>query len=497
MMKVFFLINLFTAVLVITSYGQVQNPKDGYVYYCTACGDGSCDTIAYNHPGICPICKMSLRAKSITKRNDLHGDTISFEKFIGYWVGSGRSGEQELKFSLEITKDHGNKVMFNSDEMGVQNVPGNDIKIVNDSIQFDLTGDKETLSFKAGFKQGKVSGMVNKVNHSKSENETPVAIFELSKTQKGMINYAIKEVSWKNGDAILSGSLYLPNSNTKFPAIVFTHGSGPEQRYANAYMADYFAKKGIAVLIYDKRGTGKSTGNWQTSTYEDLSEDCIAGIKYLKRQSKINSAEIGIFGHSQGGTISPLIISRSHNIAFNIASAAFGVSPEEQDIYRVSNILRSDAGFSEKIIDSAIGFYKIWVELAKTGSGRDKLEKEMPRVKNTQWYAWVAPPPKDNWIWKWYLNAGNYTPISYWEKIKIPVLLLYGEKDLITPPAASVKNIQAALIKAGNSNYKIVMFPNTTHEGHILGKSNDFWDKTTPGYCDTVYNWLKSKIIGK
>lgn len=496
-MKIFFLVSLLTTVLFVTSYSQADKSKDEYGYYCTPCGDGSCDTIVYNHPGICPICKMPLIAKSTNKGNELHVDTIPFEKIIGYWSGSSRSGEQELKFSVEITRDPVNKVWFNSDEMSVQNIPGNNIKIVHDSLQFDLTGDKETLSFKAGFTQGKLNGVIKKTNHVKNDNESQMASFELGKTQKEIINYDIKEVSWKNGNAALSGSLYLPNGNAKLPAIVFTHGSGPEERYANAYMADYFAKRGIAVLIYDKRGTGRSTDNWQTSTYEDLAKDCIAGIKYLKTQSKINPAEIGIFGHSQGGTISPLIVSLSSDIAFNIASAAFGVSPEEQDIYRVTNILRSDAGFSEKTIDSAIRFYKIWVAVARTGTGWNNLEKETTEIKNTQWYTWVAPPPKDNWIWKWYLSAGNYTPIPYWEKIKIPVLLLYGEKDLVTPPLASIKNIQAALIKAGNKNYKIVMFPNTTHEGHILGTPNDFWDKTTPGYCDTVYHWLKSKIIDK
>ena len=65
------------------------------------------------------------------------------------------------------------------------------------------------------------------------------------------------------------------------------------------------------------------------------------------------------------------------------------------------------------------------------------------------------------------------------------------------PTAASVKKIQGALIKAGNPNYKIVIFPNTTHKGQVLGKPNDFWDKATPDYCDTIYNWLKSNITGK
>jgi uncharacterized protein len=496
-MKVIYLIGFLMAAFISASCGQDKKSKDGYAYYCPPCRDGSCDTTAYDQPGACPVCQMPLIAKLIPQKIGSHGDTISFERFIGSWQGESRSNKQELKFSLEIAKDSADRVLFSSDEISAQKIPGDNIRLVNDSIQFDLTGDNEILSFKAGVKAGAMGGVIKKTSRITGAHQTQSAFFELNKTQKNLINYVVKEVSWKNQNAIISGSLYLPNGESVFPAIVFTHGAGPEQRYANAYMADYFAKRGIAVLIYDKRGAGRSTGNWQTSTYEDLADDCIEGIKFLKTQSTINAAMIGIYGHSQGGTISPLIVVRSKEIAFDIASAAFGVSPEEQDIYRVGNILRSDAGFTPRTIDSAMTFYKLWLAVAKTGTGWDRLEKEIPQVEKTQWYPWVAPPPKDHWIWKWYLSAGNYHPISYWETIKIPVLLLYGEKDLITPPLPSIKNIRAALRKAGNKNFKIVMFPNTTHEGNILGKPDEFWHKFVPGYCDTVYHWLESNVLNR
>jgi uncharacterized protein len=488
-------IGVVAAAVMSASQSQERMSNNAYKYCCIPCRDGSCDTIAYDHPGVCPVCKMPLMAKLVSGKKGVQDDTVLHEKFFGYWQGVSKTNNQELRFSLDIAKDSIVRIFFYSDELGAQKIPGNNLKIVNDSIQFDLTGDAETLSFKAGMASGALRGQIKKTNRNTAENQMLSASFELRKTRMGIINYAIKEVSWKSGKAILSGSLYLPKGESNFPAIVFTHGSGPEQRYANAYMADYFAKRGIAVLIYDKRGAGRSTGNWQTSTYEDIADDCIEGIKYLKTLSKINAVKIGLFGHSQGGTISPLIITRSRNIAFNIASAAFGVSPEDQDLYRVRNILRLDANFSEQVIDSAITFYKIWLSVAKTGTGWDHLEKEMPKAEKTEWYAWVAPPPKGNWMWKWYLSAGNYDPISYWEKIKIPVLLLYGEKDLITPPIPSIKNIQAALTKAGNNNYKIVVFPNTTHEGHLFSKPDEFWHKVVPGYCDTVYQWLNANVL--
>ena len=171
------------------------------------------------------------------------------------------------------------------------------------------------------------------------------AFFKLQKVQTDPVNYTIQEVSFHNGDVVLAGSLYLPLGKGKFPALVCNHSSGDKPRYDGAFMADYLAKRGIAVLIYDKRGNGQSTGDWKTSSFEELADDCIAGVNLLKSVPQVNDKLIGIFGHSQGATISPIIVDRCPDIAFNVAAAGFAVSPPEQDIFRVTNILRASGTF--------------------------------------------------------------------------------------------------------------------------------------------------------
>jgi hypothetical protein len=64
------------------------------------------------------------------------------------------------------------------------------------------------------------------------------------------------------GDHQLAGTLYLPQSGPPAPAVVFVHGAGPAVR-GDGYreLASHFARKGVAALIYDKRGCGASTGD--------------------------------------------------------------------------------------------------------------------------------------------------------------------------------------------------------------------------------------------
>ena len=74
------------------------------------------------------------------------------------------------------------------------------------------------------------------------------------------------------------------------------------------FFAEHLASHGIAALvIYDKRGVGKSIGNWMQSDFIDLADDAVAGITLLKQHKEIDPHRIGIYGHSQGGAIAPLV----------------------------------------------------------------------------------------------------------------------------------------------------------------------------------------------
>ncbi|MGN6248527.1 MAG: alpha/beta hydrolase family protein, partial [Ginsengibacter sp.] len=246
-------------------------------------------------------------------------------------------------------------------------------------------------------------------------------------------------------------------------------------------------------LIYDKRGNGQSSGNWRTSDFVDLAGDCIAGIKLMQKNERINKNCIGIFGHSQGATISPIIISMDSDIAFNVAASGFATSAEEQDVYRVKNILTNKARLDKKTIDTAINFYKIWLEVARTGKGWGEMESKKKEVENSSWYPWVEPPSKDDWVWSWYQKTANYNYPSYWSQVRIPTLFIWGEKDQITPLQQSITNIKNALQKADNNQYKIVIIPHASHYLASEKKAGDLWIINHGNYLKLINDWIKNQ----
>lgn len=96
-----------------------------------------------------------------------------------------------------------------------------------------------------------------------------------------------RELVFRNGDVSLSGSLVLPDGPGPHPAVVIVHGSGPLTRRGPRYMAHLFAHRGIPALAYDKRGTGRSTGRWQTTP--PRWSGCF-------RSKDVDAARVGLFG---------------------------------------------------------------------------------------------------------------------------------------------------------------------------------------------------------
>ena len=123
-------------------------------------------------------------------------------------------------------------------------------------------------------------------------------------------------VAFASGPTTLAGSLYLPARGGRHPAVILVHGSGPQTRDSYAPFAKVFAKHGIATLIYDKRGTGALTGNWQRAPFSALADDAAAGLEFLRRRVEIDSTRVGIWGGSEGGWIAPWVASINPNVAF-------------------------------------------------------------------------------------------------------------------------------------------------------------------------------------
>ncbi|HEX6333113.1 MAG TPA: alpha/beta fold hydrolase, partial [Flavisolibacter sp.] len=355
----------------------------------------------------------------MTHRQKLRGllaSILAFAFFISYgqeprppgiegtWAGRSFPDSFYNSFRIRFEKSStGYAATFSSDEQRALDIPLQ--KVTYDSarhiVTFSLVGDADSWEFHGKIDDTLFSGTITKGSQ--------MATCVLAKQRHIPLPYSRQEVTFSNHDIKLSGSLYTPASTRKVPAIIFIHGSGAEPRFASAYFADYFARKGIAVLIYDKRGVGKSTGDWRTGTFEDLAKDAIAGIKLLEASPEIDAARIGVYGHSQGGSIVPMLLSMCPELAFGISSGSAGVSMRESDWYEVQNRFRKYV--SGDNYRDAMKIMEKYLEFASTGNGYGELVDVSKKYATESWFRnYIGTIDSNAFFFRYYRNIACYNP---------------------------------------------------------------------------------------
>ena len=155
----------------------------------------------------------------------------------------------------------------------------------------------------------------------------------------------------------LAATLDLPAGEGPFPAMVFVHGSGRVTRHQFTEIAKWFAANGIAILRFDKRGVGQSLGEYQgvnaynsIAVFDELADDVLAGVSFLKAHPKINPGQIGLYGGSQAGWIMPLAVSRSTDIAFMVSLSGAASTVGISDFYdQIAETMANDEEIKEAL----------------------------------------------------------------------------------------------------------------------------------------------------
>jgi dienelactone hydrolase len=279
------------------------------------------------------------------------------------------------------------------------------------------------------------------------------------------LQFRSEEVAFTNGDVTLSGTLVLPEGKGPFPAVVLTQMSSPAPRGAYALQAYYFAAHGMAALMYDKRGVGKSTGDFNKATMEQLADDAIAGIELLARRSDIKASAIGTWGHSQGGWLAPLAAARSQKVAFVIAQSASAVPPAEQEVYRIEHTLRA-SGFSEEEAKAGAAYQeKLMRWVTSRGANRAELLAAARASEQARWASHVEIVPDT--LKEKPAEATSvfysYDPLPDLKRLEAPVLYILGEKDAFVPVHKSARLFQQTLDANGHRDHQVWILPRAAH----------------------------------
>jgi uncharacterized protein len=341
----------------------------------------------------------------------------------GYWNGkiSYRGSVQEI--SLDIKQQNSKyAASISIPAMGMLDVALDDFSLEKDDIAFTLPLGRGKI--RARYKGDKITGET-----SDDEYDEFRVLLSLQRSVKKPPPYKKENVIFYNKDIKLAGTLIVPNSGKTHSAIVVLHGSNPRTRdfFVYSYLGNVFARRGVAVLLYDGRGAGESAGDFPTADFRDLAEDALAGVKFLKTRSDIKPDQIGLWGISQGGWVAPEAVSLSEEVAFLIIVSGAAVGPGEQMNFSTANLLREN-GFSDEAINRAIALRNKVNSFYQGKISREEAQKAIDASRGEEWFSLAGIPgngnlPKDFSRSKWYREV-NYNPLPALEKIKIPVLVL-------------------------------------------------------------------------
>jgi pimeloyl-ACP methyl ester carboxylesterase len=309
-----------------------------------------------------------------------------------------------------------------------------------------------------------------------------------------------EDVRFPSHDLQLTGTLISPATGGKHPAIILVHGSGAEDREYMLPWARFLVRRGMAVLGYDKRGVGGSTGDWNTASFDDLAGDVVAAFDYLKTRPDIDRAQIGLLGISQAGWIMPLACLRAKEIAFLVSISGAGVPAAETTIDQAQNEMTM-TGMARPAVDEIIGLMKLQYEFARTGKGWDEYAATRAKI-----IARMGPPPDtmpgtpDHPYWQFIRRLYFYDPAPTLRQLQVPTLALWGELDNNILAVKNKAAWEAALKAAGNKDYTLRILPKANHgqfEANIGSNAETpSLRRFVPSYMTTIRDWLGKRIRG-
>ena len=316
---------------------------------------------------------------------------------------------------------------------------------------------------------------------------------------------ATETVTFYSGDISLVGTFAKPDGDGPFPAVVVLLGSGTETRSGPAYRinAANMLRHGFAVLIFDKRGSGDSGGIFETATFAEFADDAKAAVHYLAGRKDINENKIGLFANSESGWYSAQVAAETQQVAFIINRVGPPLPWLDTVTWEVRNEL-TDKGIAEPDIETLLAAAeRRWRFYAKVGNDpslfddpeREMINAELLHLRRSVPLADEVLPEKvrdyDADFYRSYAIDATYDPDFYLRQIDIPLLYIFGGRDVNVPTEKSVVYLETLKSDySGTIDIKVYR-----QLGHSLATWNGvFHAGYPPDYLSYVGTWARSHV---
>jgi uncharacterized protein len=325
--------------------------------------------------------------------------------------------------------------------------------------------------------------------------------------------YVEREVSFNNFVAHnqLAGTLSLPNGKGPFPAIVLIAGTGHNGRDEDVWghkvflvLADALTRNGIAVLRYDKRGEGGSTGDFDAATTADFTSDAEAAVAWLKTQPPIDASRIGVLGHSEGGIIAPAVAAWDKSVAFVVMIAGPCIRGDKLFVLQSAITAKAYGAPDDYIARRRLFDQELYSAILSAPSESAALDRAKVLVargvadKLVDANEAESLPKDDTSPWERYFLA--YDPAPTLARLTVPVLVLNGSLDVQVPAKENLAAAREAL--TGNPNSTVIELQGLNHllqdaKTGAPSEYNDIEETMSPTALKIITDWLSRNVLSR
>jgi hypothetical protein len=445
------------------------------------------------------------------------------EDLAGIWLGMLDTGAIELRLIARISKDSQGAYsgVLDSVDQGAAGLKIDSFQVSENSVRLELKRPPAVFAGKFNESRSEIEGEWRQGGGSlpltlHRQREEP----QLGRPQDPTKPYPYKEeeVTFRNEPAGLNfaGTLTTPQGEGPHPAVVLLSGSGAQDRNEAIVghrpflvLADHLTRQGIAVLRFDDRGVGGSEGDVTSATTRDFAGDALAAVAFLKSRPEVDTARIGLIGHSEGALVGPLAAVESEDIAFLVLLAAPGL-PGEEIIYLQSAALVRVMGADEEAIAASRESQQRMFAIVKAEPDNEKARQRLEALQKEMLQRMTADQRKaaglseespigeqaQMLLTPWFRFFLTYDPVPTLAKVKRPVLVIIGENDLQVPPAENLPRIEQALRRGGNTDFR-VMRP--ARLNHLLQTSQtglpleyaQIEETIAPAALEAISGWIR------
>ncbi|MFI6568790.1 alpha/beta hydrolase family protein [Nocardia fluminea] len=423
---------------------------------------------------------------------------------IGAWHGDIQVPGQPIGIGVNFAEN--GSATIDIAVQGVVEAPLKDVRTEPDRVEFalpDVPGDP-------GFR-GKLDGDRLTGDWVQFGEKAPVTLLRgpvesLTRPQdpKPPYPYRAADVTYRNGDITIAGTLTEPEGSGPFPAILLITGSGPQDRNEELLghrpfqlLADTFTRAGYAVLRTDDRGVGGTSGVLDDATYADLVADAAAGVAFLRTRPEIDPARVGLFGHSEGGYLAPMVAALpGSDIAFAVLMAGPSV-PGADVLIEQNKVIMASTGTPQEQIDQQVAYVSEWSRLLRAGDTAGAAAFTQ-RHNDSLPVAERAPQEVvDGFNTPYMASFITHDPKPTLQALRVPVLAFFGDKDQQVVVSQNEGPMRANLAAALDAT--VHTFPGLNHlmQPTATGKPSEYATIETtidPAVLTYVTGWLTQRV---